>query len=394
MADLTSLYVHVPFCTTKCGYCDFYSVAGREKDADRLVGALVSELAARRQHRPLTFRTIFVGGGTPTRLDAPALAVLLDAISACARLPDGEFTVEANPETVDTEKLALLRAAGVNRLSLGAQSFHENELAVLERVHDPASVGRSVRLARQAGFERLNLDLIFGVPGQTLASWRESVQRAIELEPTHLACYGLTYEPQTALTAQRDRGRVTPCDDTLEAEMFEATIEWLVDAGFEHYELSNYARPGHRCEHNLCYWRNEPYVGIGPSAASYMDGRRWRNIPNLDRYVQAIETDASPEIESETLGRLAAMRESAMLGLRLRDGIDVAAMRSRFGVEPLMLFTPLMAPHVERGWLVADERHIALTPAGLLFANDVMGDFLVGPVDETILGDHASKVAV
>lgn len=394
MADAISLYVHVPFCTTKCGYCDFYSVAGREADADRLVRAMVTELTARRREWPAMYRTVFVGGGTPTRLDAPALAALMDAISACDREPGCEFTVEANPETVDEQKLRILRSAGVNRLSLGAQSFHDSELAVLERVHDPASVERSVQMARSAGFERINLDLIFGVPGQTLASWRESLRRAVDLEPTHLACYGLTYEPKTTLTARRDRGLITPCDEGLEAEMFQTTIDWLAEAGFEQYELSNYARPGHRCKHNLCYWQNEPYLGIGPSAASYLGGRRWRNVPSLDRYVQVIEGGALAEIESETLDRLAAVRETAMLGLRLRDGIDVVAVRARFGVDPVALFAPLMTPHIKRGWLATDDHRIALTRSGLLFANDVMGDFLVGDIDETALVEPASKMSV
>jgi oxygen-independent coproporphyrinogen-3 oxidase len=220
------------------------------------------------------------------------------------------------------------------------------------------------------------------------------MRRAVDLGPTHLACYGLTYEPQTALTARRDRGHVIPCDEALEAEMFEATIEWLADEGFEHYELSNYARPGQRCEHNLCYWRNEPYLGVGPSAASYIDGRRWRNLPNLDRYVQVIETGESAEIECETLDPLAALRETAMLGLRLRDGIDAGAVSRRFGVDPIALFAPLMGPHVEAGLLELDAGRITLTRRGLLFANDVMGDFLVGPVDATCLPLAASNTTV
>jgi oxygen-independent coproporphyrinogen-3 oxidase len=176
--------------------------------------------------------------------------------------------------------------------------------------------------------------------------------------------------------------------------MFEATIEWLADEGFEHYELSNYARPGQRCEHNLCYWRNEPYLGVGPSAASYIDGRRWRNLPNLDRYVQVIETGESAEIECETLDPLAALRETAMLGLRLRDGIDAGAVSRRFGVDPIALFAPLMGPHVEAGLLELDAGRITLTRRGLLFANDVMGDFLVGPVDATCLPLAASNTTV
>lgn len=376
-----SLYVHVPFCTTKCGYCDFYSVPITGRATGRLVRALITEMRCRIELLRHAVVTIFVGGGTPTVLSPEELARLLAAIrEAAGDRPAREFTVEANPDTLDLAKAQILHRAGVNRLSLGAQSFRPADLQVLDRLHDPASVARSVRTARSAGFEQINLDLIFGIPGQTMAAWRDSLRRAAELEPTHLACYGLTYEPGTPLTARRDRGRVRPCDEALEAEMFGTAIDELASAGFEHYEISNYALPGCRCEHNLRYWRNEPYLGIGPSAASFVGGRRWRNVPDLDRYVAAVEQGARPEVESETLRPLAAIRETAMLALRMRDGIDVAAMRERFGADPLRLFAPLIERLRGNGLLLADQRAIRLTRRGLLFADSVAAEFLGGEV--------------
>jgi len=388
-----SLYLHVPFCTTKCGYCDFYSLGGGVQPTGRLVECLLAELTRRLTQFEPVLVTIFVGGGTPTVLGGQELTRLFWSLGQLASLhPVGEFTVEANPETLDTDKANALLRADVTRLSLGAQSFHPAELAVLERIHDPASLAASVKTARAAGFEQINLDLIFGIPGQTLVSWRDSLRAALELEPTHLACYGLTYEPGTALAARRDRGLVQPCDENLEAEMFCATIDELAAAGFQHYEISNYALPGCRCEHNLRYWRNEPYLGIGPSAASYVNGRRWRNVPHLDRYLQTVEAGCWPETDVETLDALSAIRETAMLGLRLREGVAVAAVRRRFGVDPLALFRPMIESFSALGLLEADQRFIRLTRRGLMVANEVMAEFLTGQVDEAAISNPVATI--
>jgi len=393
------LYLHVPFCTTKCGYCDFYSIPAEGRDAGGLVSRLLDELARRMADPPAPITTIFVGGGTPTVLPHAELARLLEPLARIAGVREAgatrkgkagaihpgavrEFTVEANPGTLDDEKAGLLVAAGVDRLSLGAQSFDPAELTVLERLHSPDDIAPAVRIARRAGIRRLNLDLIFGVPGQTLAGWLESLDRAIELDPDHLALYGLTYEPGTTLTRRRDAGRVQPCDDGLEAEMYLAAFDVTAAAGFEQYEISNFARPNQRCLHNLIYWHNEPYVGVGPSAAGYVGGLRYRNVPDLHRYQQMIDQLGHAVIERERIEGRQLAAETAMLQLRLIDGIDRAEFEQRTGFDPHQVFARSIARYELRGLLSVSPARMALTRNGLLVADAIIADFMAD-LDET-----------
>jgi len=400
-----SWYVHLPFCHSKCGYCDFYSLPTQPEWVDALTRAIRREISLRDGGRPV--RTIFVGGGTPTVLPADALKQILAAIP---RSPVAvEFTVEANPSSADELKLDLLRSQGVNRVSFGAQSFFADELAVLERLHDPSHVPEAVRLARRAGFESLNLDLIFGIPGQTLERFEESLRRAMELEVEHIACYSLMYEEGTALTRRKRQGQIHPADEELELAMFERAIDFLTAAGYEHYETSNFARPGRRCEHNMVYWRNEEYIGIGPSAVSYENGLRTKNVSDIRRYADAMLIDEGARsakgavpgpvglplasavrdlpgaeerrpldiiAESEHLDADGAARETAIQMLRLSEGIDVAAFGRRFGLDPRTRFADAVAPFIASGHLAADDRAIRLTRRGMPVANVVMRAFL------------------
>ena len=375
--DAIGLYIHTPFCTTKCGYCDFYSVPLAGRAVASLVEALLAELEYRVEAHADKLSTIFVGGGTPTVLPGEELRRLLGAVTAIAgRGRVEEFTVEANPATLDPAKAGLLAEAGVTRVSFGAQSFHSRELAVLERLHGPDDVPRSVEQARRAGLQQIYLDLIFGIPSQTLASWDESLRRALDLAPEHLALYGLTYEPGTALAALRERGRLTPCDEGLERDMYLHAIDRLTAAGFEHYEISNFARPGRRCRHNLACWHNRPYVGIGPSAAGFMNGRRTRNIPDVERYVMMVREQGHAEIESERLDPLAFAGETAMLWLRLIEGIERDAFRRTTGFDPFELFAEPLARHAAAGLLVVDGSRIRLTRDGLCVADSIIVDFI------------------
>ena len=239
------LYVHVPFCETKCGYCDFYSVPLRERPATPLVRCLVTELQKRVADCDANIRTVFIGGGTPTVLPMADFTLLFEAVREALSGNDVvEFTVEANPATLDHDKLAILTSAGMDRISMGAQSWHPAELAALERLHSPDDIAPGVELARAHGIERINLDVMFGIGGQTMASWSESLERTIDLGVDHISCYGLTYEPGTRLTAQYTAGKITPCDGGLEAEMYEYAIDRLSEAGFQQYEISNLAIPG------------------------------------------------------------------------------------------------------------------------------------------------------
>lgn len=382
--DSLGLYVHVPFCTTKCGYCDFYSVTLEGRNTGRAAACLRRELGARSQELDIGPSTVFMGGGTPTLLPHADLRALLDCVGRHLK-PQRlqEFTVEANPATLDDAMATLLLGAGVNRISLGAQSFEMADLAVLERIHDPADIEASLRTARRTGFERLNLDLMFGIPGQSLQGWLSNLNRAVDLAPDHLACYGLTYEPGTALTARRDRGLIVPCVEDLEAEMYLACIDTLADAGYEQYEISNFARPGQRCLHNVNTWRNRPYVGVGPSAASYIDRVRRRNVPNLDRYIQMIELQGTACVDTEALDALERAGESAMLALRTTEGIPVKRFREETGFDPLLLFRDQVGRFQELGLLESfedrispDDRHIRLTRRGFLLADAVMAEFL------------------
>jgi oxygen-independent coproporphyrinogen-3 oxidase len=370
-----AIYAHVPFCQTICGYCDFYSTLLEPGATGPLVDALLGELEQQRAALAERVETIFVGGGTPTALPPGELARLLEALRALAA-PDAEFTVEANPATVTESIAAVLAAAGVNRVSIGAQSFATGELRVLDRIHRPPQVRQTVERCRDAGVRQINLDLIFGIPGQTLEAWRANLEAALELRPDHLSCYGLTYEPGTPLHAQLEAGRVRRVDPELESAMFTATIERLAGAGFEHYEISNFARAGARCRHNLVYWRNEPCLGIGPSAAGYVGGERYRNIPDTAAYVRALREGRSPRVEQERLAPDRRARETAMVMLRLIEGIDRARFTAACGVDPLEFFADAIAKHRELGFVEANERSIRLTRAGLLVADSVIADFL------------------
>jgi len=376
MIDI-GLYIHVPFCGRKCGYCDFYSIVPEGDQVDRLVDAMLRELDQVLAGRDLGVETVFVGGGTPTFLPEQALARLMDRLQRVVEADrPSEFSVEANPASLTGPKAALLRRAGVTRISMGAQSFHEHELRMLDRLHQPADIADGVKLVRQVGFEHLNLDLIFGIPGQSLRDWAESLRKAVDLNPDHVACYGLTYEPGTVLTARRERGEVTPVDEDLETDMYLSAIDFLAGAGFVQYEISNFARPGGQCRHNLRYWRGQAGIGVGPAAASYLEGRRWRNIADVGSYIARIRAGESTVTDLETLDPLQRAGELAMLGLRMTEGIDRPAFRAQTGFDPCELFADAIRRHSAAGLLAADGRRIALTRSGLPLADAVIRDFV------------------
>ena len=371
------LYIHIPFCLAKCGYCDFNSAPVGQQPTLPIVEALAAELANRRARTAQPISTVFVGGGTPTVLPAVELDMLLRSLRG-AGVSDriAEFTTEANPGTLDNERLDTMTAAGVDRVSLGAQSFIPAELATLGRNHQPDEVTRSVRSCRRHGIRRINLDLIFGVPGQTLASWRESVRRTVELGVEHVACYGLTYASGTPLTSRRDRGEITPCDEELEADMYLAAIDDLAAAGYAQYEISNFALPGQRCLHNLVYWDNQPYIGIGPSAAGYVDGVRYANVADPDEYVRRIARDGVAVADSERLTGTALAGETAMLRLRLNDGLRFDDFFARTGLDARRIFAASIARYTTEGWLEQTDIGLMLTRSGRLMANPVMADFI------------------
>jgi oxygen-independent coproporphyrinogen-3 oxidase len=357
-----------------------------------LVHRLSRELSARVGGLGDPVRTVFIGGGTPTILPGEQLEVLLGALSEVVAIDDlAEFTVEANPATVDPAKAELLARAGVSRVSMGAQSFSVAELATLERLHTPGDISPSVEILRRHGIGQINLDLIFGIPGQTLATWSESLHQAVETQVDHIAAYGLTYEPGTPLADKRQRRLITPCDEQLEADMYLLAGEVLGEAGYEQYEISNYARPGCRCQHNLIYWRNEPYIGVGPSAAGCIDGRRYKNVSDVADYVRMMDELGHAEAESETLDTPTIITELIMMQLRLVQGLSLASFRRRTDLDPLELFAPALAPLTEQGLVTVSDTHIALTRTGRLVADAVIAELACAYTDDTRLVTRCAR---
>jgi oxygen-independent coproporphyrinogen-3 oxidase len=377
-----ALYVHVPFCAHKCHYCDFYSITRQSPQrmahfTDMVLAESAFWTSSRERSPAIRPRTIFFGGGTPSLLPLAEMQRLLIGLAKRFDLSAvNEWTIEVNPATATLDFCQMLRAAGVDRLSFGAQSFDAADLALLERHHDPGDVPRSLSIAREAGFSRLNLDLIYAVPGQTVQSWLRSLARAMELNTPHLSCYGLTYEPNTPLAVRRRMGRVSAVDEPVELEMLHRTRQILADAGRPAYEISNYAIAGEECRHNLHYWTGGNYLGLGPAAASHVDGWRWRNRPHLGEWERAVESGQLPAIEIETLSPQRRQGELAMLMLRLSGGLNYAGFAGRTGRDARDLFGPVIDRLVRNGLLSRDEHALRLTDRGLEVADAVSAEFL------------------
>ena len=386
-----AIYVHIPFCVRHCAYCDFNTYvekaqsavvhatveaicrdiaqAGRELEATASGSRLLGE-------RPV--RTIFFGGGTPTFLEGTQLERIVRAISDhFAILPDVEISSEANPGSSDAARFERMRNAGFNRLSIGVQSFDDTLLVALDRFHTAQEAENALRLARQAGFDNVSLDLMFALPGQTTRLWEDSLERALALGTKHLSLYALTLEAGTRFERLYAGGKLDLPDEDTELEMYERSISLLTQAGFEHYEVSNFARPGFRCRHNLVYWHNEEYLGIGPGAVSYIGGRRWKRERLPARYIQKVNAQADLAVESEHLTPEATLGETIMLGLRLRDGLPLSRLRDRFHIDPLARFAPQLERLTKRGLLTLEADTLRLTHRGLLLANDVLSEFLI-----------------
>ena len=375
------IYLHVPFCRRKCPYCSFASVVPRPGQVGRYLRALHAQLralAALPQVRELTFATVFFGGGTPSLLDPADLAGLLaDCRSHFAFAADEpEVSVEVNPGTIDAAGLERLRRAGCNRLSIGVQSLDDRELAVLGRIHSAGEARASVRAARDAGFENLSLDLMYGLPGQSAADWRATLEQALALGPDHLSLYELTPEEGTPLSADLRAGRLTlPSEEEVLAMM--AVIDALVAASpLARYEISNYAAVGRECRHNLTYWQNGCYLGLGPGATAFYGGVRRTAVADPDEYCRRLGQGRSVWQVEERLDREAAFRETVVMGLRLTAGVDEAALRRRFGLDPASYYGPLLEQLVAQGLLVRRDGRLRLTAAGLPLANRVMAELV------------------
>lgn len=369
-----SAYIHVPFCAHRCGYCDFTLVAGRDDLIESYLEALAIDLAT--LNSPHDVNTLFFGGGTPTHLPSEQLRRLLSlALRWFRPAADAEFCVEANPAGLDDDKIVVLAEAGVNRVSLGVQSFESRVLELLERDHDRATVVDAVeRLRPRIG--NIGFDLIFGVPGQSIALWKQTLHDAINLGPTHISTYGLTFEKGTSFQARLRKGTLARCDEEIEREMYAIAMDELSAAGFEQYELSNFARPGFRSRHNEVYWKGFPFFGFGPGAARYINGRREVNHRSVTTWINGVLRGRSPIGESEQLGSEESARELIMLGLRRCAGIDLAEFVSRTGFDLRELGREALARHARLGLLEEAEGHLRLTRDGRFLADTVISDFL------------------
>ncbi len=392
LLETVSLYLHIPFCHAKCHYCDFNSYAGMLGLRERYVAALRTEIrlaGERIRHddgRPRRCRTIFFGGGTPSLLTADQVGVLLqEAQNAFDLDASAEITLEANPGTLEYGHLDGLRAAGINRLSMGAQSFDAGLLRWMGRIHTPAEVEVAFRAARSAGFANINLDLIYALPGQTLAVWADTLDRALNLGPDHLSLYSLIVEEGTPLHRWVAQGRVRPVDEDLAADMYELARSRLAGAGFHHYELSNWSIPGHECQHNLTYWRNLPYVGLGAGAHGWYAGHRHAEARPINDYIARVEAardvrvtglPALATVEDEYISPSLQMAETAMLGLRQVDGLDLDEFSARFGRR----FEDVFGSQLERvrmfGLLETRGDRLCLSDRGLLLGNEVFESLL------------------
>lgn len=368
---MQGIYIHIPFCHRKCGYCDFNSYAGLDALVEPFVQALHTEIA-QSPYAGERFDTVFFGGGTPTYLSGDVLAGILEHLTRQFVIPaNAEITCEANPGSVSLTQLRTMRQAGFNRLSFGVQSFDLDELRRMDRIHTPDEVVQGVAWARTAGFENLNLDLIFALPKQTLTRWEANLRQAIALQPEHLSLYALMLEPNTRFYHLYQKGKLHLPDDEVQVAMYRLAQQLTAEAGYGQYEISNYARPGYECQHNLIYWRNEPYLGFGPGAVSYMEGKRWTNIKHPREYIRRISAGEPLELEWERLTGWDAVAETLMLGLRMLAGVDLAALEARFGLPIREHYAETIDALIRRGWLERTADTIRLTQEGLLWHSEV-----------------------
>ena len=374
---MLGLYLHVPFCLRKCAYCSFYSTAGRQ-DYHRYLAAVRQQLAlfARSpSNQPLS--SIFFGGGTPTMLPPAALCSLLS--QCCQHFPcsaAAEISLEANPATVTQPALDALRQAGFNRISIGIQSLQDDELQCLGRPHSAADAVETVRRARAAGFSNISIDLMYGLPQQTLSSWQETLAHAMHLAPQHISIYELTIEDGTPFARQQEQGQLAVPDEDSILRMLEHTQAMTAAAGFSRYEISNYALPGFACRHNLNYWQGGEWLGLGPSAVSSLDGSRYTAVADLASFCARIERGEDVWEDKETLSSEAAFRESVVIGLRLTAGVSLAALRCRFGLDALAYYGPTLTRLINLGMLEINADQLRLTAHGLLLANTVMAELV------------------
>lgn len=375
------LYLHIPFCARKCLYCTFFSVAGGSDTYERYCRAVQRQLREftrieRGGNHEVT--TIFFGGGTPSVLPISLLAAMLDtccqSFSFTGNAP--EISIEVNPATVGEQELEQLLQAGFNRLSIGVQTFSDRELQELGRLHTVEHAGATILAAQRAGFANVSLDLMFGLPGQTVSGWQETLARACDLGPDHLSIYELTIEEGSVFADVQRQGELSLPGEEQVLEMMAVTLEETAKNGFHRYEISNYARPGKECRHNINYWQNGPYIGIGAGAVSCLSGRRFKGIADIDEFCLKVESGRSPYVEMEELDNASRFRETVIMGLRMTAGVSIPELADRFGIELEEYYGETLRKLQGSGLVEVERARLRLTDTGLRLANSVMAELV------------------
>ncbi|SUZ58552.1 uncharacterized protein METZ01_LOCUS11406 [marine metagenome] len=370
------LYLHIPYCLHKCGYCDFNSHPENQEESIRYVDALLKELRAY-SSKKYTVPTVFIGGGTPTILLPSQLKQILDRVQQSFNLtPDCEITIEANPATLKLQALHEIRTAGYNRISIGVQSFDEKELKLLERVHNEEEIHSTIQQARSAKFENLSIDLMFALPHQTTEKWCSHLNQAIAKNPDHLSTYNLTIEPTTSFFKLHKKGKLCLPHEDIQLEMYKTTIQTLEDAGYQQYEISNFSKPGMESRHNINYWNNGEYLGVGAGASSYLNGERFKNTNLPSNYIREIKAKENAIETRERLEPMQAMGETLMLGLRLLKGISIDVFENRFQVSFQKVYGKILEPLLNQELITFNQNRIALSRKGLFLADSVILKFI------------------
>ncbi|SMB90861.1 oxygen-independent coproporphyrinogen-3 oxidase [Desulfonispora thiosulfatigenes DSM 11270] len=374
-----SLYIHIPFCESKCNYCDFLSYPSCDNEIKtRYVKALEKEITLTNNKSSTPLKSVFFGGGTPTSLSGSSFCTLMDTIKKNYYVnQQTEITTEANPETVDYTKLCMLKDSGINRVSFGVQTFDEELLKSIGRIHSAKTVYKSYGTARKAGFLNVNLDLMYGLPEQSLKKWEHTLLETLALEPEHISLYQLKIEETTPLGKELQKGKIEIFDDEIALEMYKMARAYLGEKGYKQYEISNFAKPGYECKHNKTYWLNEPYIGIGLGACSYKSPTRKINVGGLEEYLENLENNQLPFYEEDIHDKKIEMSETVFMGLRLTEGVSLDQFENRFGEKLEIVFKRAINKCISLGLIELNPERIRLTDKGLYIGNLVFEEFLL-----------------
>ena len=372
---MPGIYLHIPFCDTKCIYCDFYSITNHTKK-EQFLTALKKEIISKAPSlKDRKFDTIFFGGGTPSLLSDDDFKVLFDTLFSNYNISaNTEITIEANPGTLNKEKLTQFKKLPINRISFGVQSFNNADLKFLTRIHSADEAARSIKTAQDIGFNNINLDLIFALPNQSMESWQYNLETAVELNTQHISAYSLIFEEGTALYNMRRNGKVSQADIELEQQMYEYTMDYLAKQGYSQYEISNYAKPGFECRHNLKYWTHEEYIAFGPSASSFVNNQRWTNIKNLVKYIELVESGKDAYDFIETIDNNTSITEHIFLGLRSK-GIDFSEFKSKYQIDFTKQYSAPIDLLIKNGFAVADDKKLNLTRKGYAVCDEIVASY-------------------